>query len=160
MKRETKNLCIMSAVSFIAGVAVVPLAVVALGVAVGFLGFFSTNRQSQEQQAEAFFYRTMNALFEGTYNANEGSVSPEFMNAFKKYEPQLGKKCRLYIIDSTPGYYECFTFFPSGDVFVLQIVLMNDRWILYGFDLRDWDIFWRNAVEDAQRLYRETKGSH
>ena len=152
MKRETQNLYIMAAVSFIADVAVVPLAVMASGAAVGFLGFFSTNRQSERQQAEAFFYRTINALFEGTYDANEGLVSPEFMNALKKYEPQLGKKCRLYIIDSTPGYYECFAFFPSGDVFTLQIVLMNGNWKLYGFHQRDWDSFWKYTIRDAQRL--------
>jgi hypothetical protein len=146
MKRETKNLCIISAISFIAGVAVVPLAVMTLGAVVGFFGFFSTNRQSQELRAKAFFYRTMNAIFEDTYNSEEGSVSPEFMDTFKKYEPQLGKKCRLYIIDSHSDYYECFTFFPSGDVFSLQIELMNDKWKLYGFNPWDWDSFWRNAI--------------
>lgn len=150
MKRETTNLCIVSAMSFIVGVAVAPLAVGALGAVVGFSAFFFTNRQSQEREAKAFFYRTMNAIFEDTYNAREGSVSPQFMDAFKKYEPQLGKKCRLYIIDSHSGYYECFTFFPSGDVFSVQIELMNDKWKLYGFNTWDWDYFWRDAIKDAQ----------
>jgi hypothetical protein len=151
MKRETRNLCLISAISFIVGVAVVPLAVGALGAVVGFSGFFFTNRQSQEQEAKAFFYRTMNAIFEDTYNPEEGSVSPQFMDAFKKYEPQLEKKCRLYIFDSSSGHYECFAFFPSGDVFVLAIELINDRWILYGFNLIDWDKFWGDAIEDAQK---------
>jgi hypothetical protein len=99
----------------------------------------------------------MNALFEGAYDVNKGSVSPEFMNAFKKYEPQLGKKCYLHIIDSTPGFYECFTFFPSGDIFGLTIILENEDWKLYGFNQWDWDSLWRDATEDAQRLYREPK---
>ncbi len=101
----------------------------------------------------------MNAIFEDTYNAEEGSVSPEFMDAFKKYEPQFGEKCRLYIIDSHSDYYECFTFFPSGDVFSVQIELMNDKWKLYGFNPWDWDSFWRDTIEDAQRLYMENKGN-
>ena len=155
MKRETKNLCIISAFSFIVGVAVVPLAVWAVG---GFLwnfGFLFTNEPSPEQEAKSFFYRTMNAIFEDTYNAEEGSVSPEFMNAFKKYESQLGKKCRLYIIDSHSDYYECFTFFPSGDVFTLQIALENDSWILYGFSLWDWDSFWRDAIKKSRNIRLE-----
>jgi len=159
MKRETRNLCIMSAFSFIVGVAVVPLAVMTFGAVLGFSGFFFTNRQSQEQQAKAFFYRTMNSIFEETYDPEEGSVSSQFMDAFKEYEAQLGKKCRLYIIDSHIDYYECFTFFPSGDVFSLVIALENENWILYGFNPWDWDSFWRDAIEDAQRLYRETKGN-
>jgi hypothetical protein len=154
MKRETKNLCIVSAISFIVGVAVIPLAVIASGAVVGFKGFFFTNRISQERQAKAFFYRTMNSLFEDTYNPEENSVSPEFLDSFKKYESRLGKKCRLYIIDSHSDYYECFTFFPSGDVFSLAIELRNDNWKLYGFNPWDWDSFWKYTIEDAQRLYR------
>ena len=147
MKAQAKIVCLIlafSLISFIAGVSVVPLAIG------GYLGLFVTNRPSQEQEAKAFFYRTMNSLFEDTYNIEEGSVSTEFMNEFKKYEPQLGKKCRLYIIDSESGYYECFAFFPSGDVFGLQIVLMNDKWILYGFNRRDWDSFWKGVVNDVK----------
>lgn len=142
----------MSAVSFIVGVAVVPLAVGAVGAVVGFSGFFFTNRQSQEQEAKSFFYRTMNAIFEDTYNSEEGSVSPQFMDAFKKYEPQLGEKCRLYIIDGKSGYYECIAFFPSGDVFGLAIILENESWILYGFDPVDWDNFWENAIRMSSNL--------
>ncbi len=82
MKRETKNLCIISAISFIAGATVGPFAMMV---------FFELVSPNREQQAKAFFYRTMNMLFEGTYDPNEGSVSPQFMDEFKKYEPQLGK---------------------------------------------------------------------
>ncbi|MHC4207873.1 MAG: hypothetical protein ACYSTT_24735 [Planctomycetota bacterium] len=155
MKREAQNLCIISAISFIAGVAVIPLAVMVLGAVVGFYGSFFTNRQSEEQQAKAFFYRTMNAIFEDTYKAEEGSVSPEFMDTFKKYEPQLGKKCRLYIIDSTSGYYECLAFFPSGDVFRLVIALMDGGWILDGLYLDDWDITWRDAIRMSKNVKLE-----
>ena len=152
MKRETRNLCIISAFSFIVGVAVIPMAVMAVGAVGGTLSLFFSNRQSQEREAKSFFYRTMNAIFEDTYNAEEGSVSPEFMNSFKKYESQLGKKCRLYIIDSHSGYYECFTFFPSGDVFSVQIELMNDKWKLYGFNSWDWDSFWRDAIRMSKNV--------
>ena len=87
MNKSYKNLCLISTtslISFIIGVALGPLVV---GV---FLELIFP-RHSQEQEAKAFFYRTMNALFEGTYNPEDGSVSPQFMNAFKKYEPRLGK---------------------------------------------------------------------
>ena len=146
MNKSNKTLCLISAisvVSFIVGVAVGPLAI-------GMFLELIFPRHSQEREAKAFFYRTMYTLFEDTYNSEEGSVSPEFLNEFKKYEPQLGKKCRLYIIDSESGYYECFAFFPSGDVFGLQIVLVNDKWILYGFNRRDWDSFWKGVVNDVK----------
>jgi len=143
MNNSNKRLLIISVVSFIAGV------MIGLFTTVLFLKLISPNRYQQEQQAKAFFYRTMDALFAGTYNPKEGSVSPEFMNAFKKYEPQLEKKCRLYIFDSSSGHYECFAFFPSGDVFLLSIELINDRWILYGFHLIDWDKFWGDAVRKS-----------
>jgi hypothetical protein len=152
MKRENKNLCLISAISlisFIVGVAVSPFAMIV------FFELISPNRQSQEREAKSFFYRTMNAIFEDTYNSEEGSVSPQFMNAFKKYEPQLGKKCRLYIIDSHSDYYECFAFFPSGDVFNLVIALENESWILYGFNPRDWDSFWENAIRMSSNLRLE-----
>ena len=144
-EKVNKNLCLISAISFIVGIAVGPLAV---GV---FLELIFPNRHSQEYEAKSFFYRTMNAIFEDTYNSEEGSVSPEFINAFKKYEPQIEKKCRLYIFDSSSGHYECFAFFPPGDVFVLAIELINDRWILYGFNLIDWDKFWGDAIKDSQK---------
>jgi len=152
MNKSNKTLCLISAISvisFIVGVAVAPLAI---GM---FLELFFPNRLSQEKEAKAFFYRTMDALFEGSYNPEEGSVSPEFMNAFKKYESQLEKKCRLYIFDSSSGHYECFAFFPSGDVFVLAIELINDRWILYGFNLIDWDKFWGDAVRKSRGELKE-----
>jgi len=140
MKRETTNLYIISAISFFAGM------VVGLFAMIVFFELILPNRYQREQEAKSFFYRTMNAIFEDTYNSEEGSVSPQFMDAFKKYEPQLGKKCRLYIIDSHTDYYECIAFFPSGDVFTLQIALENESWILYGFNPVDWDSFWRNAI--------------
>ena len=75
MKRESTTLCLVSAISFIAGVIVGPFAMMIL---------FELISPNREPQAKAFFYRTMNALFEGTYDPNEGSASPQFINALKK----------------------------------------------------------------------------
>lgn len=144
MKREAETLClisIFSLISFIAGIVVGPFAMII---------FFELISPNREQQAKSFFYRTMDELFEDTYNTEESPVSPEFMEAFKKYEPQLGKKCHLHIFDGTSGYYECFAFFPSGNVFVLQIVSMDDKWKLYGFNPCDWDSVWSHAIRTFQ----------
>jgi len=147
MKRESTTLCLVSAISFIAGVIVGPFAMMIL---------FELISPNREPQARSFFYRTMNELFEDTYNTEEGSVSPEFLEAFKKYESQLGKKCHLHIFDGTSGYYECFAFFPLGDVFSLAIILENDSWKLYGFDPVEWDPLWENAVERSKNIqYRD-----
>lgn len=121
-----------------------------LGIVVGFfiiplllIKFNAPRRSQQKIEATSFFYNTMHSLFEGTYKPEEESISQAALKKFKEYEFQLGGKCNLFIIDSAPGYYECFAFFPPGDIFNLAIERRDARWVLEGFHHRDWERFWR-----------------
>jgi hypothetical protein len=103
-------------------------------------------RYKEKREATAFFYRTMYALFEGTYNPEEGSVSPAFLERFEKHKPRLGSKCKLLIFDSYPDYYECYVFFPSGDIFDLVIDRRDGQEELKGFYQKNWDRLWKDEL--------------
>lgn len=148
MDRKISRLCLVSLVAFIAGayfgyffgLFVMPHLITKL---------FLLDRNIQKE-AVPFFYRTMNSLFEGTYNPEDGSIPEAFLEVFEESEDQLGGKCRLFVLDKKSGYYECFAYFPSGDVFSLVIVREKDRWVLEGFRHKDWEDFWR----DVKRRYK------
>jgi hypothetical protein len=89
----------------------------------------------------------MHTLFEGTYDSDSGSVSPEVLKTFKEYESRLGDKCRLLIIDASPYYCEGTAFFPSGDCFYVKID-RGKHLVLDVFDLDDWDPFWRGVLRN------------
>jgi len=140
MNKSVSRLCLTAAVAFIAGIMFAPMAFIALS------KLKAPGRYQKQRDAVSFFYKTMNALFEGTYSAEEDWVSPDALKKFREYETQLGGKCELFIVDSTPGYYECVAFFPSGDIFSLAIVRRDGRWVLSYLHPRDWERFWRDAL--------------
>lgn len=141
MNWSLKHLFFLTGFTFIIGIVVGILAIT-----IFMAHFKAPKRYQQKMEAISFFYRTMHDLFEGTYS-NEGiSISPEALKIFKEYEHRLGGKCDLIIYDSTPGYYECAAFFPSGDVFTIGIVLRDRRWLLGGFHHRDWQRFWSDIL--------------
>lgn len=138
-----RSICLTAAVSFIAGIIFAPAAFMLLN------QLRTPGRYRQKSEAVSFFYSTMHALFEGTYNPEDGSVSPEALKKFREYEPQLGDKCRLFIVDGTPpGYYESLAFFPSGDIFDVVIRKTSQGLILDVFYPRDWEKFWRSVLYD------------
>lgn len=138
-----RSFCLTTAVSFIAGIIFAPAAFMLLN------QLRAPGRYRQKSEAVSFFYSTMHALFEGTYNSEDGSVSPEALKKFREYEPQLGDKCRLFIVDGTPpGYYESLAFFPSGDIFDVVIRKTSQGLILDVFYPRDWEKFWRSVLYD------------
>ena len=140
MNKSLYRLCLTAAIAFIAGILLGPVALISLS------KLKAPGRYQQKMEAVSFFYRTMNALFEGTYSPEEGSVSEAVLEKFREYKPQLGGKCNLFIVDSTPDYYECFAFFPSGDIFNLAIIQRDGRWELVGFDIEDWERLWRDVL--------------
>ncbi len=140
MNKSVSRLCLTAAVAFIAGIIFAPMAFIALS------KLKAPGRYQQQRDAVSFFYKTMHALFEGTYSAEEDWVSPDALKKFREYETQLGDKCELFIVDSTPGYYECVAFFASGDIFRLVIVRRGQNWVLDGFYSRDWERFWRDVL--------------
>lgn len=94
MNKPNKRLCLIAGVSFFAGCWVGCFALIML------FSLSQRNNSQRERKIGAFFYRTMNAIFEGTYNSNEGSVFPEALETIKEYEPRLGC-CLLMIVHLT-----------------------------------------------------------
>jgi len=140
MNKSLYSLCLTATVAFIVGILVGSVVLISMS------KLRAPGRYQQKMEAVSFFYRTMNALFEGTYSPKEGSVSETFLEKFGEYKPQLGGKCELFIVDSTHNYYECLAFFPSGDIFNLAIIRRDGRWELEGFDLQDWERLWRDIL--------------
>ena len=116
MNKQLSSRYLTAIISFIIGIIIGIVALILLMAKVD-----APRRYQQKREAISFFYSTMHALFEGTYNPEEGSVSEAFLEKFEEHKLQLGGKCKLFIIDSTPGYYECYVFFPSGDIIKLVI---------------------------------------
>ena len=139
---KKRSFCLAIAFSFIIGIIIGIVALILIMIMVD-----APRRYQQKREAISFFYSTMYALFEGTYNPEEGSVPEWVLEKFEEYKPQLGGKCKLFIIDSTPGYYECYVFFPSGDIFSLVIDRRDGRGKLGGFHLQDWDRLWKDTLD-------------
>ena len=140
MNKSLQRLCLTAAVAFV------------VGCLIGHAFYISIRINKAKEygqpriEATYFFYHTMISLFEGTYNPEEGSVSPAALERFEEYKPQLGGKCELFIVDSTPGYYECFALFPSGDIFSFALIQQDGRWELAGFIRQDWEKSWRETL--------------
>lgn len=141
MNKSLFRLCLTATIAFIAGTIFMPMALVLLS------KLERPGRYQQKREAITFFYKTMNELFEGTYNPEEGYVLDWVLEKFEEYKLNLGGKCKLFIIDSTPGYYECYVFFPSGDLFSLVIDRRDGRGKLGGFHLQDWDRLWKDTLD-------------
>ena len=154
MNKSLYRLCLTAAIAFIAGTIFGFLALVPLG------QFITPGRYNEKREAITFFYNTMYALFEDTYSSGEGTLSEADLKKFEEHKPQLGGKCKLFIVDSKPGYYECFAIFPSGDIFNLAIIRRDGRWKVAGFNnLQDWDRIWKDILYSYQitRYSDETK---
>jgi len=130
MNKSVFKFCLTAAVSFSAGFVV--------GKVVTHIQMEPRQSASPEaiqyqhkMEAFSFFYKTMNSLFEGTYSDEDGSVSPKFLEDFREHESRFGGKCRLFINNIYPDYYECTAFFPSGDVFMVGI-RRDGHWRLSG----------------------------
>lgn len=88
----------------------------------------------------------MHAIFEGTYDADEGSISPKPLKMIEEYEPRLGKKCEFFINDSSPDYTEGTAFFPSGDFFYVLIDRKGKSWVINQFYHLNWEESWNNTL--------------
>jgi len=143
MKKRSFYLAI--AISFIAGTIFWPMALVLLS------KLERPGLYQRKKEAYSFFYRTMNELFEGTYNSEEGSVSQDALETFKEYKAWLGGKCRLVIGDDSSGYFGGEAFFPSGDIFYVVIVRKDERMVLERFHPEDWERLWRDLMPQNER---------
>ncbi|UCC97274.1 MAG: hypothetical protein JSW66_15675 [Phycisphaerales bacterium] len=109
-------------------------------------------RIRRTQDARVFFYAAMRALFEGTYDPNDSSISEEALNTFRKYESRLGGKCYAQIHDESSGYHWGMVLFPSGDIF--EVIIMRDAeqlLMLKEFAHQDWDKLWSDEIARTHR---------
>ena len=140
MNKSLFRLCLI----FIAGTVFIHIAIIA------HKSYFATKQSQRQREAYTFFYKTMHEYFEGNYNFEEGSVSPEALETFKEYESRLGDKCRLFIGDDSSGYFGGIAFFPSGDSFYVVIDQIDNRMVLEMFHPEDWEKFWKDVIPRAE----------
>ena len=145
MNKSIFKLCITAVVSFIAGIVLTTLAFnIARWVE---SNTKATRQNNQTIKANAFFYSTMHAFFEGTYSSEDGSISQEALRTFSKYESKLGDKCWVDFGDEESGYHWGMAFFPSGDIFEVIIIPVGERFVLNSFTHLDWERLWSDALK-------------
>jgi hypothetical protein len=114
-----------------------------------------TSLEKEQTAAYSFFYRTMHALFEGSYNPDRSAVSKEALQIFNEHGPRLGGKCQLFIYDSPErqkkGYFFGPVFFPSGDMFVVRIERAGKRFVLKELSPWDWEEAWMELMHSSER---------
>jgi hypothetical protein len=140
MKKPNKRICLISGVSFFAGAWIGCFALKAL-----FL-LSQWNTDQREKEIRLFFYKTLHAIFEKTYDSNKGSVYPDVLKTIKEYESRLGKKCEFFINDSSSDYTEGTAFFPSGDFFYVLIDRKGKSWVINQFYRRNWGEGWHDTL--------------
>ena len=140
MKKPSKRIFLISGISFFAGVWIGIFMMIILPI------LLQSGSYQREQKISSFFYKTMHAIFEGTYDPDEGSISPKPLKTIREYESRLGKKCEFFINDSSPDYTEGTAFFPSGDFFYVLIDRKGKSWVLNQFYHRNWEQSWNNTL--------------
>ena len=134
MNRRSFRLCLTAVISFIAGFLWSPIAI-----GVWKAQFVTPVHRQRQKEAYSFFYRTMLGLFEGTYGPENGFISQEAMNIYKKYRDRLGIKCRVHLEEDSAGDFVGEAFFPSGDLFRVEIRRIDECLVLAWFHPEDWD---------------------
>ncbi len=149
---SASRLCFTAVVAFIAGILFVPSTLFSLNKLSG------PSLQQQQKEANYFFYRTMHALFEGTYNPEEGTVSKDALEIFKEHGPRFGDKCKLFIYDDwfsrnrqKAGFFCGPVFFPSGDMYSVEIERMGEHFVLKKLSPADWEQDWMEEVLKSKK---------
>jgi hypothetical protein len=100
----------------------------------------------------------MYKLFENTYYSEEGVISQQALETFKKYKPQLGSKCQLFICDDsynrklqTTGKFNCMVFFPSGNIFYTTIVRSEKNLQLKSLTPGNWETEWMEIIHEIKQ---------
>lgn len=107
-------------------------------------------RIRETEQATAFFYRTVHAIFEGTYNSEDRSMSEHSLNAFRKNASNSADKCYAKIYENESGYHGGVVFFPSGDIFHIMIMPHPEEdFVITEFARMDWDGLWSRELKRA-----------
>lgn len=98
-------------------------------------GWEQTNSKVEKLRQEAipFFYRTLNELFEGTYDLKDNYVSKFALDTFNKYKSRLEPRCRLINIYYYDAAFASEALFPSGDRFAMAMIKADKGWRLDSF---------------------------
>lgn len=144
LKTESvSRLCFAIAVAFIAGVLVYPVTLILLNT------FIGPNLQKEQKAAYSFFYGTMNELFQGNHKPEEGTVSKEALKTFNEHRHRLGDKCWLFIYSDwyslerqKKGHFFGPAFFPSGDMFEVEMKRSDQGFVLKRLTPGDWESAW------------------
>ena len=146
MNKSVSELCLTAVVSFVVGIVLAALAFKILLWVESNSG--SVRRKNQRIEAISFCYRTMYALFEGTYNSEDGSISQKALSTFREYESKLGGRCCVYIGYGSSNFYHMGeVFFPSGDIFEVIIYQDGERFVLRDFTHQDWERLWHRELD-------------
>ncbi len=107
-------------------------------------------RVRENKQATAFFYRTANALFEGTYNSEDGSIREHALSAFRQVASKHGNMCYVKIYDNESGYHGGVVFFPSGHLSHITMVPHTGQdFVITDFGGMGWDTLWSSELRSA-----------
>jgi hypothetical protein len=104
-------------------------------------------QRQRETEAYTFFYRTMIELSEGTYNPESGFVRQDVLNEYKKYADRLGGMCQVHLGKDSAGNFIGKAFFPSGDIFDVEVFRNNEGLMLSFFFHRNWESVWRETLD-------------
>ena len=141
MSRSFSRACLVAAIYFIAGFLCSPIAI-----GIWKAHFVAPVQRQQQEEAYAFFYRTMIELSEGTYNPESGFVREDALNDYKKYADRLGGMCQIHLGRDSADNFVGKAFFPSGDIFDIYVFRGKERLMLLSFFHRNWESVWRETL--------------
>jgi hypothetical protein len=97
----------------------------------------------------------MRELYEGTYNPEDGYVSQSAYESFREFKSKLEPQCHLTNIDENYGTFSGYVFFPSEDVFIVEMKRFEEKWRLITFHRVNTQTFWTNFEpnNDSSRLF-------
>ena len=149
---SVSQLLFLALVVFMAGIPVISTTILSLN------KLNETNLLKQQKDVRKFFYNAMFKLLEGTYNPEEGVISQDALDTFKKYEHQLGGKCQLFISDDSysrrlqlTGNFNCIAFFPSGNIFYVKIVQIEKNLFLKSLTSGSWETEWMEIMREIKQ---------
>jgi hypothetical protein len=106
--------------------------------------------EAMRYEALTFFYDTMTALFDGTYNADKDFVSPEALDTFKEFHLKLDRRCWLISVYPDNDLFRGDAMFPSGDIFEVAIKVTPQGWQLDTFHHLGTTLFYHDLVNPVQ----------
>jgi hypothetical protein len=109
--------------------------------------YVEPEERRRESEAYAFFYKTMNELSKGTYNPESGFVRQDVLNEYKKYAEGFGSMCQVHLGKDSAGNFVGKAFFPSGDIFDVEVFRNHEGMMLSFLLHRDWEPVWKDALD-------------